>query len=148
MSSFVGASTLTTAPSDSAGRPSTLAQPSQGGTSSGRHGGGRSGSSGRGSKQSNKTSRKEQKQKSGPTRRSTFKGNTEGMNGHNFECCDESRNRTQFAKTLDSLKEYAAKNLKRSDDIRSIFEDGMKVPVIPEPEDLTETTSKKQEFTW
>jgi hypothetical protein len=56
------------------------------------------------------------------SRCSTFKGNTEGMNGHTFDCCDESHDRTQFSKTLDALKEYVAKNLKRSDDLRSIFE--------------------------
>jgi hypothetical protein len=51
-------------------------------------------------------------------------------------------------KILDALKEYSANNLKRPDDLRSLFEDGMKAPVIVEPSDLPDGATKKQEFLW
>jgi hypothetical protein len=147
MSSSVGTSAITFQ-TGLGGRTSTSSPSSgQATTHSGRHGGSQQ-HSGRGSRRNSKSSRKEQKSKTGSSHRSPFKGNTKGMNGHTFKCCDESRDRTQFTKALDALKEYAAKNLKRPDNLCSIFEDGMKKPVIPEPEDLPHNPMKKQEFAW
>ena len=70
------------------------------------------------------------------------------MNGHVFECYDESGDRTQFIKTIAALKEYAAKNLKRPEDLRTMFDEKMKEPKIPEPEDLPDPATKKQEYIW
>ena len=43
--------------------------------------------------------------------RSTFKGNTEEMNGHVFECYEEQSDRRQYAKTLEALEGYVKKTL-------------------------------------
>jgi Zinc knuckle len=85
----------------------------------------------------------------GPTTtRSTFKGNTLDMNGHVFECHEERGDRTQFPKTLEVLGEYAAKNLKHPEDLKSIFEENMTAPKIEEPPDLPATPTKRQEVIW
>jgi hypothetical protein len=80
--------------------------------------------------------------------RSTFKGNTADMNGHVFECYEERGDRTQFPKTLEALGEYAAKNLKHPEDLKSLFEETMTSPDIAEPADLPATSTKRQEVIW
>jgi hypothetical protein len=80
--------------------------------------------------------------------RSNFKGNTTDMNGHVFECYEERGDRTQFPKTLEALGEYAAKNLKHPEDLKSLFEETMIVPTITEPEDLPVGHTKRQEVIW
>jgi hypothetical protein len=70
------------------------------------------------------------------------------MNGHVFECYDESGDRTQFSKTLEALKEYAAKHCDRPNDLKPMFEENMTLPKIPEPGDLPEDAKKKEEFLW
>jgi Zinc knuckle len=80
--------------------------------------------------------------------RSTFKGNTPDMNGHVFECYEERGDRTQFPKTLEALGEYAAKNLKHPEDLKSLFEEEMVAPNITEPADLPATPTKRQEVIW
>ena len=70
------------------------------------------------------------------------------MNGHTFECYDESGDRTQFSKTVDALKEYAANNLKRPEDLRPMFEDDMKEPHIEAPDDIFDDATTKEVFLW
>jgi hypothetical protein len=75
-----------------------------------------------------------------------FKGNTEGMNGHVFECYEEHTDRHQFTRTLNMLGEYADKNLKEADDLKPIFQPTMTVPVIerPSPPSRTNVVIRKQ----
>jgi hypothetical protein len=70
------------------------------------------------------------------------------MNGHVFECYEERGDRTQFTKTLEALGEYAAKNLKYPEDLKSLFEETMIAPDIVEPTDLPAAPTKKQELIW
>jgi hypothetical protein len=81
-------------------------------------------------------------------RNSLFKGNTLDINGHVFECYEERGDRTQFSKTVEALGEYAAKNLKFPEDLKSLFEETMTAPAIVEPIDLPATPTKKQELIW
>jgi hypothetical protein len=55
---------------------------------------------------------------------------------------------TQFPKTLEALGEYAAKNLKYPEDLKSIFAETMAAPNIIEPADLPTTSTKRQEVIW
>jgi hypothetical protein len=77
-----------------------------------------------------------------------FKGNTADMNGHVFECYDERGDRTQFSKTLEALGEYAFKNLKYPENLKSIFIDPMTAPKIDMPEELPATATKRTEVIW
>lgn len=70
------------------------------------------------------------------------------MNGHVFECYDESGDRTQFTKTVEALREYASKHCDRPEDLRTLFEETMTMPVIPEPEDIRDDATPKQLFIW
>jgi hypothetical protein len=67
--------------------------------------------------------------------RSTFKGNTEEMNGHVFQCFNECDDKKQFSKTLEAFGEYVAKKLKYPGDMDSLPKDFV-LPTIPEPEEL------------
>lgn len=58
------------------------------------------------------------------------------MNGHVFECFDESGDCTQFSKTLEALKEYAAKNCDNPKDLKTMFDEKMVEPKIIEPDDI------------
>jgi hypothetical protein len=55
----------------------------------------------------------------------TFKQSTPNMKGHVFECYLESLDRMQFAKTLEALNEYAVKNCKHPEDVKSMFAENM-----------------------
>lgn len=81
------------------------------------------------------------------TPRGLFKGSTAGMNGHVFESYEERGDRTQFPKTLEALGEYAAKNLKFPEDLRSMFSESMSAPHIPDVPDIDEFESTKKEMT-
>jgi len=70
------------------------------------------------------------------TSRSSFKGNTEQMNGHVFECYDEQTDRRQYSKTLEALQEYCKKHLKFAEDLAPLFAVDMYSPVIETPIDL------------
>jgi len=74
------------------------------GTASGRGGGrgrGRSGSRGRGIRHGSRAT-------TTPRVCSTFKGNTEEMNGHVCQCFNECEDKKQFLKTVEALGEYIA----------------------------------------
>jgi hypothetical protein len=80
--------------------------------------------------------------------RSNFKGNTSDMNNHVFECCEERGDRTQFQKTVEALGEYAAKNLKFPEDLKTIFEDTITAPTLTMPADIADTASKTEQVIW
>jgi hypothetical protein len=68
------------------------------------------------------------------------------MNAHVFECYEERGERTQFPKTLESLGEYAAKNLKYPEDLQPLFREDITYPFLIEPSDLDDDASKKEEI--
>jgi hypothetical protein len=70
------------------------------------------------------------------------------MNGHVFKCYKEQGDWTQYPKILEALGEYAAKNSKHPEDLKSMFEDTMTTPSIAEPPDLDSTATKRQEVIW
>ena len=97
------------------------------GRGSGR-GRGRSGSRGRGNRHGSRAI-------TTPRVRSTFKGNTEEMNGHVFQCFNECEDKKHFSKTVEALGEYIAKKLKYPGDMVSLTKDFVK-PEIPKPTEL------------
>jgi len=101
------------------------------GTAGGRGGGrgrGRSGSRSRGNRQGSRATTK-------PRVRSTFKGNTEEMNGHVFQCFNECEDKKHFSKTVEALREYIAKKLKYPGDMVSLTKDFVRTE-IPKPTEL------------
>ncbi|KAL7572189.1 hypothetical protein ACA910_005537 [Epithemia clementina (nom. ined.)] len=104
---------------------------SRGGRSSGGHGHGRgperNGQGGRGNHFS----------------ASNFKGNTEGMNGKVFQCYNKSLDKKQFARTLEALGEYTAKNMEYPGDLGPIFKT-LSVPTITAPAELTAEDKKSK----
>ena len=66
---------------------------------------------------------------------STFKGNTEEMNGHVFQCFNEWEDKKHFLKTEEALGEYIAKKLKYPGDMASLTQDFVR-PKIPKPTEL------------
>jgi hypothetical protein len=77
-----------------------------------------------------------------------FKGSTVDMNGHVFECYEERGDRTQFPRTLDALGEYAAKNLKYPEDLKSMFGETMSAPTLIEVPNLLLLPSRRDELIW
>ena len=65
----------------------------------------------------------------------TFKGNTEAMNGHVFQCFIECEDKKQFPKTVEALGEYIAKKIKYPGDMASLTKDFVS-PEIPKPTEL------------
>jgi len=101
------------------------------GTASGRGGGrgrGRSGSRGCGNRHRSRAT-------TTPRVRSNFKGNTEEMNGHVFQCFNKCKDKKHFSKTVEALGEYIAKKLKYPGDMVSLTKDFVK-PEIPKPTEL------------
>jgi hypothetical protein len=70
------------------------------------------------------------------------------MNSHVFECYEERGDRTQYQKTVEVLGEYAAKNLKYPEDLKTIFEDDMKTPILVMPADIADTATKRELVIW
>ena len=70
-----------------------------------------------------------------PRVRSTFKGNTEEMNGHVFQCFNKCEDKKHFSKTVEALGEHIAKKLKYPGDMVSLTKDFVK-PEIPKPKEL------------
>jgi len=66
---------------------------------------------------------------------STFKGNTEEMNGHVFQCFNECEDKKYFSKTVEALGEYIAKKLKYPGNMVSLTKDFVRL-VIPKPTEL------------
>ena len=68
--------------------------------------------------------------------RSVFKGNTEEMCGHVFECYEEQDDRRQYAKTVETLDAYARKTLHYSADLAPLFAATMIAPTIERPKNI------------
>jgi len=66
---------------------------------------------------------------------STFKGNTEEMNGHVFQFFNKCEDKKHFSKTVEALGEHIAKKLKYPGDMVSLTKDFVK-PEIPIPTEL------------
>jgi hypothetical protein len=73
----------------------------------------------RGNRENNKGSTKN---KFGNNGKSSFQGNTEGMNNHVFQCHNETQDRQQFEKTVEALLEYINKELKYAGDVSTLCE--------------------------
>jgi len=93
----------------------------------GGRGGGRSGRGYRGNRTTSTSTT--------PRARSTFKGNTEEMNGHVFQRFNECNDEKLFSKTVEAVGEYIAKKLKYPGNMDSLTND-LTLPTIPEPEEL------------
>jgi hypothetical protein len=65
--------------------------------------------------------------------KTSFKGATEGMNGHIFGCFDEQGNKRQYAKTMEALAQYANKTYKFSEDFTSLFHPTPSTPSVTRP---------------
>ena len=59
----------------------------------------------------------------------TFKGRTEGMNGHTYQTATESGKATQFTKTTEMLGQYIEKEMKFSSDLKCLYEE-LEQPVL------------------
>ena len=68
--------------------------------------------------------------------RSTFKGNTEGMSGHVFECFEEQNDRRQYGKTVEALDAFARKTMQYAADLAPLFAATMAVPQIKRPQSI------------
>jgi hypothetical protein len=64
-----------------------------------------------------------------------FKGNTEAMNGHVFQCFNKCEDKKQFSKTVEALGEYIAKKLKYPGNMASLTKDFVR-PEFPKPTEL------------
>jgi hypothetical protein len=71
-----------------------------------------------------------------------FKGNTEAMNGHVFQCFSERNDKKQFARTEEALGEYIAKTLKFPGDLMPLTRD-LVTPIITTPDDLDEKETNR-----
>lgn len=138
--SVIGSTVSTGSGSDASGRGRGHTD-SRGG-SRGRNSGGRTGA------RSNRNNRNRTSQGGRQTRASSFKGNTDGMNGHVFECAFEQGDRRQYAKTIEALEGYAKKNLKFSEDFASLFASEASEPTIEKPADLEPGHSATDEMIW
>ena len=117
------------------GGSTTSGQPSSGGNGNRR--GGRNGRGGRGRRNNNGGS--------GGTRgqgKAKFKGDTSAMNGHVFQVFAECDDKRQFAKTIEALGAYIAKELKYPDDLVTLTRD-LENPTIEEPTEPPEDETSR-----
>jgi hypothetical protein len=82
---------------------------------------------------------------SGTKPNTIFVGNTEDMNGHVFQCFNESTDLNQFEKTVEMLGEYAAKNFKHASDLELLIHD-LSMPTVEQPAELDEKTATKADI--
>ncbi len=78
--------------------------------------------------------------------RSTFKGSTEGMCGHVFECYEEQDDRRQYLKTVEALDAYARKTLPYTADLAPLFAATMKAPEVEQPDNIATDADKLTEM--
>jgi hypothetical protein len=64
-----------------------------------------------------------------------FKGDTEGMNGHVFQCYEERSDPVQFTRTMEALHAYTKKELKTTD-LGTLFGSTPTLPTIAKPKKL------------
>jgi hypothetical protein len=77
--------------------------------------------------------------------RTTFKGNTEGMSGHVFECYEEQDDRRQYGKTVEALDAYARKTLLYAADLAPLFGTVTTTPNVARPENIADDADKLDE---
>jgi hypothetical protein len=78
-----------------------------------------------------------------------FKGETEEMNGHMFQCYEEQEgDRRQYAKTVEALGNHAKKTLKYAEDLAPLFAEDIPAPTIAMPEDPGEDQGRLTEALW
>ena len=101
------------------------------------------GNGGRGAGRRNDRSRGRGRGGRGSTRTQTsgFRGETKDMNGNVFECHEESRDPTQFNRTLEALERYANKTYTSAQDLQSLFDD-LVTPSVSQPAALDPTASE------
>ena len=63
----------------------------------------------------------------------SFRGETQGMNGHMFQCYHEQTNRQQYSKTVEVLEVYCRTNLKNWDDVAPLFNEPLTNPKVKWP---------------
>ena len=115
---------------------------SRGSAASGRSSIGRAGTNrARGNRGSTNRQQRTETQAGGATQqtmtthsRPTFKGNTEGMCGHVFECFEEQNDCRQYVKTVEALDAYARKTLTDTANLAPLFATPMTTPTIERPE--------------
>jgi fructose-bisphosphate aldolase class 1 len=73
-----------------------------------------------------------------------FKGNTDDINGHVFQCHIEASDKQQFSKTVEALAEYIAKNIKYAKDVASLCKTGKLAPITEPAADLSEKEKKSE----
>ena len=71
-----------------------------------------------------------------PRKTTVFKGNTDAMNGHVFQCQKETQDKSAYLKTVEALGEYISKTLDYPRDITGLCKN-FTVPVLTEPADLS-----------
>ena len=76
-----------------------------------------------------------------------FKGNTADMNGHVFQCFTENDTSNQFAKTIEVLRQYIAKNMKFSGDLSVLTKD-LEQPVLVAPERIDADADDMARIIW
>jgi hypothetical protein len=77
-----------------------------------------------------------------------FKGETEEMNGHVFQCYEEQGDRRQYTKTVEALGNHAKKTLNYAEDLAPLFAEEMTAPTIAVPEDPGEGQGRLTEALW
>ena len=78
-----------------------------------------------------------------PRKTTVFKGNTDAMNGHVFQCQKETQDKSAYLKTVEALGEYISKTLDYPRDITGLCKN-FTVPVLTEPADLSEDERKSE----
>ena len=81
------------------------------------------------------------------TAASKFKGNTAEMNGHVFQCFNETNISNQFSKTVEVLAKYIAKHIKYPGDMASLTED-LILPKLTAPVILPITADELEKLLW
>ncbi|KAL7577099.1 hypothetical protein ACA910_019703 [Epithemia clementina (nom. ined.)] len=65
------------------------------------------------------------------------------MNGHVFQCFNETSDKKQFSKTVEALGEYVAKNMKFPGDLSPLLKD-LKAPTLAMPADISDADAKNR----
>ena len=98
---------------------------------------GRNGGRSRGNNQGRSPGRGGRHQQRNNTNAPSFKGNSTKMNGHVFQYFNEGTGQNQFAKTVETLGEYIAENIKYPGDMMFPTKE-LAVPTVKEPPELAE----------
>jgi hypothetical protein len=101
------------------------------------------GGRGRGNRNRNRGNRNGQRKPAATNQKtSVFKGNTEAMNGHVFQCHGEKVDRQQFTKTVKALEAHINKTFEVPQDIAPICAT-FTLPMLSPPPNLSATEYKE-----